>query len=263
MVLGDERGGMSDTSTAALLLIGHGSARNPESRLPTVRLAEELRRRQLFAEVEACFLKEPPLVAEALAGLSAREVFVVPNLAGEGYLARVEIPAMLGIAGSPCERDGRLIHYARPVGSHPRIPQLIQRRCEGLMAAAGLMSGEACLLLVGHGTTRPGGASPTAVGIAAALRESGRFGEVVVAYLEQPPLVADWRTLTRAPAVIVAPLLIAEGLHGSEDLPPLFGLRPGESGPASLDGRRVWLCRGIGADPEVADLILERVRECR
>lgn len=253
---------MIDTSGAALLLIGHGSARNPQSRVPTERLADDLRRRRLFAEVEAGFLKEPPLANEVLARLAARTVIAVPNLAGEGPLVRTDIPRMLGLDGDRCERGGRLILYARPVGSHPRIPDLIGRRVQGLMATHGLERDQVCLLLVGHGSSRPGGAATTAQGIATALRESAVVGEVALAYLEQAPLVADWRDLTAAGIVIVAPLLIAEGLHGSEDLPPLFGLAPGQGGPAAIDGRRVWLCRGIGADPEIAELILDRVQEC-
>lgn len=250
---------MIDTSRTALLLIGHGSARNPQSRVPTERLADDLRRRGLFAEVVAGFLKEPPLVDQALAQLSSRTVIAVPNLAGEGPLVRTDIPRMLGLEGDKGQRDGRLILYARPVGSHPRIPDLIGRRVRDLVAAHDLNRDEVCLLLVGHGSSRPGGAATTAQAIAAALRQSAVAGEVVLAYLEQPPFVADWTRLTAARTVIVAPLLIAEGLHGSEDLPPLFGLAPGQTGPSAIAGRRVWLCRGIGADPEIAELILDRI----
>lgn len=254
---------MIDTSKAALLLIGHGSARNQQSRVPTERLAEELRRRGLFAQVEACFLKEPPLIADALARLSAPTVIAVPNLAGEGPLVRNDIPRMLGLTGDePTGRDGRRILYTRPVGSHPRIPDLIRRRVTGLITSQRLSPDEVCLLLVGHGSSRPGGAATTAQAIAAALRDSAFVGTVALAYLEQAPFVADWRALTAARTVIVAPLLIAEGLHGSEDLPPLFGLTPGQGGPAAIDGRRVWLCPGIGADPDIADLILDRVQDC-
>lgn len=253
---------MTDHRHAALLLIGHGSARNPHSKEPTLRLAEDMARRGLFAEVAACFLKEAPRADAALAGLAAREVFVVPNLAGEGHIARREIPALMGLSGRRTERDGRVIHYARPVGSHPRIPDLVGGRAARLMAEAGLAPAEVSLLLVGHGSSRPGGASATAESVAETLRASGRFGEVTVAYLEQPPFVTGWQTLVSRPAVIVLPLLIAEGLHASEDLPPLFGLPPGGGGPAAVAGRRVWLCRGIGADPEIAELILERVAEC-
>jgi sirohydrochlorin cobaltochelatase len=252
---------MIDIGRAALLLIGHGSARNPQSRVPTLRLADELRRRALFAEVQACFLKEPPLIGEALAGLAAPVVFAVPNLAGEGPLVRVDIPRLLGLGQPSAEQDGRRVLYTRPVGSHPRIPELIRRRAERLMAAEGLPPDQVGLLLVGHGSSRPGGAATTAQAIAEALRAMNAVGEVALAYLEQPPLVGDWRDLSTAPNLIVAPLLIAEGLHGSEDIPPLFGLAPGESGPSRVDGRSVWLCRGIGADPEIADLILDRVRQ--
>lgn len=253
---------MIETNHAALLLIGHGSARNKQSRVPTDRLAEMLRGRGLFAEVQSCFLKEPPSIADALAQLSARVVIAVPNLAGEGPLVRIDIPRLLGLSDGARPTDGRIIHYTRPVGSHPRLPELIRRRTVGLMEAHGLARDDVCLLLVGHGSSRPGGAATTAQTIAAALRDSGAFGEVALAYLEQAPFVTSWPALIQARTIIVAPLLIAEGLHGSEDLPPLFGLAPGQGGPAIVEGRRVWLCRGIGADPEIAELILDRVQDC-
>lgn len=251
---------MADWSKAALVLAGHGSARNPDSRGPTERLAAEIRDRRLFAEVAACFLKEPPFLGEALSLVAADEIYVVPNFAG-GYLTRVEVPRALGLDGPLTRRDGRVIRYAEPVGSHPLIPELLRRRVDALIAGAALDPAQACVLVIGHGSARPG-SSATVEEVAETLRRDGGYGSVTAAYLEQAPFVADWPKLTAAEAVIAAPLLIAEGLHGSEDLPPLFGLARGDTGPGRLHGRRTWLCRGIGSDPEIVEVILERVAEC-
>lgn len=246
---------------AALVLAGHGSARNPDSRLPTDRLAAEIAARGLFAEVAVCFLKEPPFATTALSLVSASEVYVVPNFAGAGHITRHELPRALGLDGPLTVRDGRRIHFAEPVGSHPSLPALLRKRIEALAAGAGLDRRRLSVLLIGHGSARPG-SSGTAEAIAEALRAHGDYGEVVTAYLEQEPFVADWPRLVSTPTVIAAPLLVAEGLHGSEDLPPLFGLPRGGGGPAHVHGRTVFLCRGIGSDPEIVEVILERVREC-
>lgn len=250
-----------DWQDAALVLAAHGSARNPDSRRPTERLAEEIRRRGLFAEVLACFLKEAPRLGEALALVRAQHVYVVPNFAAEGHITRVQVPKAMGLRGPVTDHGGRRIHYAEPVGSHPRIPELLRRRVDAIVAENGLAAERVAVLIVGHGSSRPG-SSGTAEAVAAAVRADGGYGAVQTAYLEQAPFVGEWRTLVTASDVIVAPLLIAEGLHGSEDLPPLFGLKPGEAGPAAVAGRRVWMCRGIGADPEIVDIILDRVTAC-
>jgi sirohydrochlorin cobaltochelatase len=246
---------------AALVLAGHGSARNPDSRLPTERLAAEIAARGLFAEVAACFLKEPPFIDEALSLVSAREVYVVPNFAGAGHITRSELPRALGLVGPLTRRDGRRIHYAEPVGSHPAIPGLLRKRIEAIIAGAALDRGDIGVLLIGHGSNRPG-SSGTAESIAATLRGDGDYAQVVTAYLEQEPFVADWPTLVATPTVIAAPLLVAEGLHGSEDLPPLFGMPHHGTGPAQTHGRTVFLCRGIGSDPEIVEVILDRVAQC-
>ncbi|MBF0391408.1 MAG: hypothetical protein HQL38_01900 [Alphaproteobacteria bacterium] len=250
-----------DWRRAALVLVGHGSARNRFSRIPTERLADALRQRELFAEVHACFWKEAPLAATFLERVSAAEIYVVPNFAGAGILTGEQIPQAMGLTGPLTLRDGRRIHYAEPVGSHPRIPGLALRRVAAIVEANRLPAAEVCLLLIGHGSRRPGVSSATVEATAARLAEICPW-QVTTAYLEQTPRVADWPALTDRPYVVAAPLLIAEGLHGSEDLPPLFGLGRGQTGPATIAGRTAWLCRGIGSDPEIAEIILDRVA-CR
>jgi len=252
---------VADWRQAALVLAGHGSARNPDSRLPTERLAEEIAGRGLFAEVAACYLKEPPFVSEALDLVRAETVFVVPNFAGAGHLTRVELPRAMGLDGPLTVRDGRRIHYAEPVGSHPGIPALLRRRIDAAAVAAGLAPATTTVLVVGHGSARPSSAA-TPEAVAASLRAGSPYAAVVTAYLEQEPRVADWPRLVDSPGVVVAPLLIAEGLHGSEDLPPLFGLGRGDAGPVVSHGRTVTMCRGIGSDPEIVEIILDRVRAC-
>jgi len=96
--------------------------------------------------------------------------------------------------------------------------------------------------------------------VAEAIRQTGRFAEVALGFIEQAPHVAAWPSLTTARHVIAAPLLIAEGMHASDDLPPLFGLTTPTGGPVAIHGRSVWLLGGIGRDPEVVDIILDQLR---
>lgn len=254
-------GGPKATPRPALLLIGHGSARNPHSRKPTERLAGRLAEQGAYTAVRTAFLKESPSVGEALESLAARgaeDVRVIPMFAGEGYFTRKVIPDLLQAANFP----GRLTQTPA-VGAHPRLEDIIRRRAADALRQSGAVPEDAALILVGHGSTKPGGASTRGKELAARLDKGCRCRGVIACFLEEAPFVRDWPALTDATTVIVLPLLIAEGLHGSRDLPPLFGLRPEDVtenapaliGPVPCDGRQVLYWRGIGSDPEILDII--------
>lgn len=259
---------MESWRNAALLLVGHGSAKNPDSSTPTRRLAGHIQALGLFAETACCFYKEAPFVAEGLASVAADTVYVVPNFAGEGYYTNQLIPRSVNLTGALTEQIGahgqiRQIHYTRPVGTHPRVASLLRQRAETIIADNDLEPAKVCVLLVGHGSGRPGGSHKTSEELATQLRAGGHFGEVRTAYLEEEPKVERWQDVTDAKLVIVFPLLMAQGLHGSEDLPPLFGLAsPRETGPSPFEGRKIWYCPGIGTDAEVVEIILEQIRAC-
>ncbi|HLN23944.1 MAG TPA: CbiX/SirB N-terminal domain-containing protein [Patescibacteria group bacterium] len=249
---------MTEWNKAALLLVGHGSSRVTTSRDATSRLAETMRAQNLFAEVRECFWKEAPFLSLDL--VAAPLVYVVPNFAGEGVFTRKLIPDRLGLNGRLTALSGRRVVYTDPVGSHPGMPALLQRRAESLCAANAIAPEDTALVVIGHGSSRPGGSSGTPEAVAATLRADSRFAEVVTAFIEQEPRVADWPALVRSRHVIAAPLLISEGMHASEDLPPLFGLATPQGGPVETAGRQVWLMGGIGRDPEVVDIILDQIR---
>lgn len=253
--------GMGSRRPPSLLLIGHGSAKNRHSRKPTERLAARLAARGDIGAVRTAFLKESPSVGEAmesLAALGAGEVYVVPMFAGEGYFTRKVIPDLLEAASF----TGRVIQTAA-VGAHPRLEDIIRRRASDALHRSGAEPEEAALILVGHGSTKPGGASSRGKELAARLNEGCGCRGVIACFLEEAPFVRDWQGMTDAGTVIVLPLLIAEGLHGSQDLPPLFGLRPADVtenapaliGPVTHAGRQIWYWRGIGSDPEIIDII--------
>lgn len=249
---------MDQWKDAALLLVGHGSSRVTTGRVAACRLADALREMGLFAEVQACFWKEAPLLSLDL--VASPTVYVVPYFSGVGIFTRKLIPEKLGLTGTTSHINGRTIRYSPPVGSHPEIPCLLCRRAHDLCARERLPAADTSLLLIAHGSAKPGGSSGTPERIAQRLRLDAGFGEVVTVYIEQAPNVADWSQLVSRPNVIAAPLLVSEGMHASEDLPPLFGLTSSEGGPTAIDGRRVWLMGGIGRDPEVAQIILDLIR---
>jgi len=240
----------------ALLLVGHGSARHPEAVRPIFDLALAVRARGRFAEVAAFFLKASPGPEQALGLVTAPWVVVVPVFAGQGYYTGTLIPKALELAGPLTRRAGRVIVYTAPVGGHARLPAVLAGRAAAFAVRAGLNPAAASLLLIAHGSSRPGGgAIPKA--IAAAIDAERRFAEVALGFLEQEPRAAAWPSLVRRGTILALPLLVAQGLHASQDIPPLFGLTPGQCGPAAIAGRRVHLVGGLGAEPELVDIVID------
>ncbi|TAN76273.1 MAG: hypothetical protein EPN20_02165 [Magnetospirillum sp.] len=241
----------------ALVLVGHGSTRHPDGAVPVLALAEDIRRRGRFAEVVAVFMKQDPPLAAAEHLVSAASVVVVPVFAGKGYYTDILIPREMGLTGPVTERAGRRFHYTAPAGTHPRIPGLLACRAEGVATAAGMAVERSALLLIAHGSSRPGGAGDTPRAIAAAIAAMNRFAEVVLVFLEQEPKAGSWAALATCRDVVALPLLVAQGMHASQDIPPLFGLAAGETGPTECDGHRLVLATGIGAEPDLVEVILD------
>lgn len=242
----------------SVLLVGHGSARHPESAQPIRDLAEALHAAHGW-DARAVFMKQAPNLEHALDGTEA-EVVVVPVFAGKGYYTDQLIPRALGLDGPVTRRDGRVIHYTAAAGTHPRIPGLMACRAAGVAMTDGVLFTDCGLLLIAHGSARPGGSGDTPRAIADAIRAMNCFAEVSLAFLEQEPFATDWSSLVTRREVVVLPLLVAQGMHASQDIPPLFGLRSGETGPVESHGHRVRLASGLGAEPELVDIVAEMVR---
>lgn len=247
----------------AIILVGHGSARHPDSAAPIHALADSLRRRGPWREVVAVFMKQPPHLDQALELVQADEVVIVPVFAGKGYYTDRLIPEAMGLSGPITRKGGRVLYYTAPAGCHPRIPGLMACRADGVARASGLAPKAASLLLIAHGSARPGGSGETPRAIADAIAAMNHFAEVTLAFLEQPPFAADWRDLVTGTELVVLPLLVAQGMHASQDIPPLFGLASGESGPVAIDGRRARLATGLGAEPDLVGIIADMVEAAR
>ncbi|MGE5545463.1 MAG: CbiX/SirB N-terminal domain-containing protein [Solirubrobacterales bacterium] len=250
---------MSGRGDVAVILVGHGSARHPESAAPILALADRLRASGRWAEVEAVFMKQAPALEDASGLVTAPVVVVVPVFAGKGYYTDTLIPRAMGLTGPVTRTGGRTLLYTPPAGTHGRIPGLMAARAASVLRAEGLAPQSCSLLMIAHGSARPGGSGDTPRAIAAAIVASGTFAEVALAFLEQEPFARDWRSLVQGQEIVALPLLVAQGMHASQDIPPLFGLSSGQLGPVAIDGRRVRLASNLGAEPELADIIAEMV----
>jgi sirohydrochlorin cobaltochelatase len=259
-----------DFSRAALVLVGHGSTVNPDSSAPTHDHARTIRERGIFREVHACFWKEQPSLREVLRQVESEEVYVVPNFISEGYFTRTVIPRELELTGPMTRRGRHTLKYCAPVGSHPGMTDALLHRARE--TAPEVDPSETSLFIVGHGTDLNDNSAMAAKEQTARIAARGEYAEVLSAYMEEAPRIADWDRLSRQPNVVVVPFFIADGLHSYEDIPVLLGIESTAGVPASraevfrrnpysLRGRRLYYARAIGTDPAMADVIIDQAAD--
>ena len=254
---------------SALVIIGHGSTLNPDSSQPTHDHADTIRRRGVFAEVVCAFWKEEPSLREVLRMVDSPEVYVVPNFISEGYFTQEVIPRELQLTGRTTEFPRHAVHYCEPAGLHPSMTKLLLKRADEV--APGVPREQCSLIIVGHGTGLNENSTKAIKDQVALIRSMDcGFAEVLDAYMEESPLIADWVSLTTAPNVIVVPFFIADGLHSWQDIPVLLGIEKEPTAaasqmevfrrnPYSLAGRNLYYSSAIGTEPLLAEVILDQV----
>jgi sirohydrochlorin cobaltochelatase len=255
-------------SDAALLIVGHGSTVNPDSSVPTLAHAAEIRRREIFADVACAFWTEEPSLRDAIFLFDPgfiREVYVVPNFISEGYFTQTVIPRELELNGRKTTRsNGQVWKYCEPVGNHPMMTELLLQRAREV--APGISESETTLLIVAHGTDLNENSAVAAKREAERIRSIGCYAEVLNIYMEQAPRVAEWRKLTSTTNVVVVPFFISDGLHSYEDIPILLGIakegltvnrsKVFRSNPYKIDNRLLFYASSIGTESRLADVVL-------
>ena len=109
----------------AVAVLGHGTRRDSDSEKNVFRMAELVRARGLFAEVEPVFLDQEPNMLQMLDLLSSPAVVVVPLFIADGWHVGQTIPEDLALDGAETRRAGRVVRYTPPVGSHPSMAGVI------------------------------------------------------------------------------------------------------------------------------------------
>ena len=277
---------------------------NPDSSAPTLAHAAEIRRRKIFAQVECAFWKEETSLRDAkflFDPESIQEVYVVPNFISEGYFTQTVVPRELELSGPTTKRSsGQTWNYCEPVGNHPMMTKLLLKRAGE--AAPGAIPAETSLLIVAHGTDLNENSAVAAKREAERIRALGKYATVLNVYMEEPPLVSDWRKLTKTDNVVVVPFFISDGLHSYEDIPVLLGIAARHSersgaksrnpialpqasimgsldfarddvktatrsvfrrNPYKIGGRSLFYAPSIGTDPGFADIILEQALDAK
>lgn len=133
-----------------LLIAGHGTGRNANSRKAVERQADLIRDLKAYAEVGAIFMEEEPFIKGCHEWVKTKNIIVVPFFISDGLHAAEDIPVLLGepekivkerlAAGqptwrNPTERGGKLIWYAASIGTEPLLADVILQRAREAVAA--------------------------------------------------------------------------------------------------------------------------------
>jgi sirohydrochlorin cobaltochelatase len=133
---------------------------------------------------------------------------------------------------------------------------------------------DTALVIAGHGTGNNENSRKAIENQVERIRALGHFAEVHPAFMEESPRIGDIYTMAQSEHVVMVPFFISDGLHSFEDIPVMLGATPEEVrtrfhdgkptwiNPTRNTGKWVWYSRSIGDEPGIADVILERAREC-
>ncbi len=246
------------TTPPALLLVGHGT-RDEAGAAAFRSFVAELGRRNPGLPVGGGFIElSPPPLADAVADLverqGVRRFAAVPMVLVSAGHAKGDIPAAL--AREELRHPGTSYAYGRPLGPHPGLLTVLERRLDEALGGADRAG--TTVLLVGRGSTDPD-ANAEVYKAARLLWEGRGYAGVETAFvsLADPgvPAGLDRCAALGARRVVVLPYFLFEGVL------PERVRRQAADWAAARDGVEVRCADVIGPAEELVELVMERYRE--
>ncbi|WP_328746121.1 sirohydrochlorin chelatase [Streptomyces sp. NBC_00285] len=251
------------TPQPALLIAGHGT--RDEAGAEAFRdFVRELGARHPELPVAGGFIElSPPPLADAVAELVERGVrrfAAVPLMLVSAGHAKGDIPAAL--AREKERHAGISYTYGRPLGPHPALLTVLERRLDEALGAVGgrapLDRADVTVLLVGRGSTDPD-ANAEVYKAARLLWEGRGYAGVETAFVSlaapDVPSGLDRCVALGAKRVVVLPYFLFTGI-----LPDRVKQQT-EGWAAAHPEVEVRSAEVIGPEPELLDLVMERYRE--
>jgi sirohydrochlorin cobaltochelatase len=241
----------------ALLLVGHGT--RDDSGAEAFRdFVALLRERLDGTPVGGGFIElSPPPLADAVSELvaqGARRFAAVPLVLVSAGHAKGDIPAAL--AREKERHPGTSFRYGRPLGPHPALLSVLERRLDEVLDPA--ERAETTVLLVGRGSTDPD-ANAEVFKVARLLWEGRGLAGVETAFVSlaapDVPGALDRCRLLGARRVVVLPYFLFTGV-----LPDRV-VEQSTAWAAEHPELEVRNAAVLGATEELAELVLERYRE--
>ncbi|EGG43950.1 MULTISPECIES: sirohydrochlorin chelatase [Streptomyces] len=250
---------MTAPTPPALLIAGHGT--RDEAGAEAFRsFVRELGRRHPELPVAGGFIElSPPPLGEAVAELVERGVrrfAAVPLMLVSAGHAKGDIPAAL--AREKERHPGISYTYGRPLGPHPSLLRVLERRLGQALEGTGWDPAEVTVLLVGRGSTDPD--ANAEVHRAARLLWEGRgYAGVEPAFvsLAAPDVPSGLDRCARLGArrIVVLPYFLFTGI-----LPDRVREQTRAWAEAHPEAE-VRSADVIGPEPELLDLVWERYEE--
>lgn len=260
-----------------ILLLAHGSETTPEGTVYVHKQADALRRRDVFGDVRATFLRDSPHPRDIIATSEYQNIYVVPFMVSEGHSIDVIIPDALELSKGhtmpDTSDDAKHITLCNAIGTHSSIRRQSCKTIEKLKSEQGLSTNEVSALVLCHGTKRHKGSRKYAEQVLHDIQNSGHVAEAAMLFLEEAPRIDEWRSYVSTRYVIALPYLMTAGRHGAYDIPELLGIdtsqpsfhdciREGKTaGPFNDSGRILWYTPLVGTFDIIPDIIVERVTE--
>jgi sirohydrochlorin cobaltochelatase len=242
----------------ALLLVGHGT-RDEDGAEAFRSFVRGLGQAHPGLPVGGGFIElSPPPLSDAVAQLveeqGVRNFAAVPLVLVSAGHAKGDIPAAL--AREELRHPGTSFVYGRPLGPHPGLLTVLERRLDEQVAAED--RAETTVLLVGRGSTDPD-ANAEVFKVARLLWEGRGFAGVETAFvsLAAPDVPSGLDRCARlgAKRVVVLPYFLFTGV-----LPDRVR-HQARSWAAAHPDVAVRNADVIGAEPELAALVMERYQE--
>jgi sirohydrochlorin ferrochelatase len=236
-----------------LIAVAHGS-RDPRSAATVLQLLDVVRALRPSLDVRAAFLDlSTPRLGDVLRSVHLeghREAVVVPLLLGKAFHARVDVP---GAVAEVQRQFPRLsVTIGDVLGPDPWLESAALRR----LTAAGVRSGDRSLgvVLAGAGSSHaPANAAVASIAARWAARSGWAGVEPAFASATQPDVATAVARLRAQGArrIAVASWFLAPGLLPDRITAGALALAPD-----------AVIAAPLGADPEVAELVLHRYSAC-
>lgn len=234
----------------AVILAAHGERRPDATNRSLLAHVGALEAMADFAGVWAGVLTGEPTIEKAVAGAEASgasEVLVYPFFMSDGTIVRELLPRRI----ASCRPRIPPV-FLPPLGLEPRLIALLSDQAIASARSVGFRPSRTRLLVVGHGS-RLGGASAFVTRRAAGLLEATQvFASVDVAFIEEPPLLANQLAIDRDPVVVLG-FFSGEGMHAWEDVPAAI----------ESTGAQAVYTGPVGACPEIPEIIMAGLEQWR
>ncbi|WP_318204216.1 sirohydrochlorin chelatase [Streptomyces sp. SCL15-4] len=245
------------TTPPALLIAGHGT-RDDAGAEAFRDFVRELGRRHPDLPVAGGFIElSPPPLGEAVAelvGQGVRRFAAVPLMLVSAGHAKGDIPAAL--AREKERHPGVSYTYGRPLGPHPALLSVLERRLDEVLDGAD--RADVTVLLVGRGSTDPD-ANAEVFKAARLLWEGRGYAGVETAFVSlaapDVPSGLDRCAALGARRIVVLPYFLFTGI-----LPDRVRQQTEEWAAAHPEAN-VRSADVIGPEPELLDLVWERYEE--